>query len=78
MTGPALAVVLAALLVAGVVILITVVKNTYVCSPSEVLIFSGRRWTLPDGKVVGFRCVRGGRATGLPPDGAGSETASGA
>ena len=66
MTGPALAVVLAALLVAGVVILITVVKNTYVCSPSEVLIFSGRRWTLPDGKVVGFRCVRGGRAMRMP------------
>jgi len=66
MTGPAIAVALAALVVAGAFILVTVVRNTYVCAPSEVLIFSGRRWTLPDGKVVGFRCVRGGRAMRMP------------
>ncbi|HKA86933.1 MAG TPA: SPFH domain-containing protein [Haliangiales bacterium] len=66
MTGAALAVVLAALVVAFGFILITVVRNTFVCAPSEVLIFSGRRWTLADGKVVGFRCVRGGRAMRMP------------
>jgi flotillin len=51
---------------AGVILLFTLLRNTYVCAPSEVLIFSGRRWKLPDGKVIGFRCVRGGRAIRMP------------
>jgi flotillin len=59
-------VVLAVLLVAALVILITVTRNLYVCSPSEVLIFSGRRWKSPDGKELGFRVVRGGRGMRLP------------
>jgi flotillin len=66
MTGSAIAVAGAILVVAGVFILFTIVRNTYVCAPSEVLIFSGRRWTLADGRVVGFRCVRGGRAMRMP------------
>src|SRR5262249_19995615 len=59
-------VVLVALLGAAVFIIATVIKNTYVCSPAEVLIFSGRTWTLADGRVVGFRAVRGGRAVRMP------------
>jgi flotillin len=62
----ALAVVIAALFVAGVFIVMTVLRNTYVCSPSEVLIFSGRKWKQPGGNEVGFRCVRGGRAMRMP------------
>ena len=59
-------VVIAALLVAAVFILVTVSRNLYVCSPSEVLIFSGRRWKGPDGKELGFRVVRGGRGMRVP------------
>ena len=52
--------------VASVFILITVLRNTYVCSPSEVLVFSGRKWKQADGRELGFRCVRGGRAMRMP------------
>jgi flotillin len=65
-TGAAMLVVVAALIVAGGFILITVLRNTYVCPPSQVLIFSGRKWKLPDGRTIGFRCVRGGRAMRMP------------
>jgi flotillin len=67
MTGLSLAIVLAALLCAGFFIIVTVVKNTFVCSPNEVLIFSGRTYQLPKGdREVGFRIVRGGRAMRMP------------
>ena len=59
-------VIIAVLLVAALFILITVTRNLYVCSPSEVLIFSGRRWKSPDGKDLGFRVVRGGRGMRVP------------
>jgi flotillin len=60
------AVVVGMLLAAGFILLVTLLRNTYVCAPSEVLIFSGRRWKLADGRIVGFRCVRGGRAIRMP------------
>ena len=44
MTPAAFGLVLVILAVAAVAIVATVVRNLYVCSPSEVLIFSGRRW----------------------------------
>lgn len=66
-------IVFAAVLAAGFFLLVTVIKNTYVCPPSEVLIFSGRRRLLrvPGGQAtdkpeVGFRVVRGGRAMRIP------------
>lgn len=62
----ALAIVAGSLLVAGFFIIVTILRNLYVCSPSEVLIFSGRRHRTPDGKEVGFRVVRGGRAMRIP------------
>jgi flotillin len=65
MTG-SVAIVVGMLGAAGVILVITLLRNTFVCAPSEVLIFSGRRWKLPDGKIVGFRCVRGGRAVRMP------------
>jgi flotillin len=65
MTPEAFGVVVAVLLVATLVALITVARNLYVCSPSEVLIFSGRRWGSGD-KEIGFRIVRGGRAMRVP------------
>ena len=45
------------------VALLLVIKNVlYVCQPNEVLIFSGRRRETPEGKVYGYRIIRGGRA----------------
>jgi flotillin len=38
----------------------------FVCAPSEILIFSGRKHQLPDGSVVGFKVIHGGRALRLP------------
>jgi flotillin len=38
----------------------------YICSPSEILIFSGRRHRLSDGSVVGFKVIHGGRALRIP------------
>jgi flotillin len=44
-----------------------VVRNIlYVCEPSEVLVFSGRSRKRADGKDVGYRFVKGGRATRVP------------
>ena len=64
-------IVVAMLLVAGFFIVATVVKNTYVCSPNEVLIFSGRTFALVgaaenEKHEIGFRVVRGGRAMRWP------------
>ena len=38
----------------------------YLCRPSEILIFSGRKHRLSDGTVVGSRVVFGGRAWRVP------------
>jgi len=38
----------------------------YVCRPSEILIFSGRKHRLADGTVVGSRVVFGGRSWRVP------------
>lgn len=60
-----LAIVIAMLIVAGFFAVVTVIRNMHVCSPNEVLIFSGRRHA--SGKnTVGFRIVRGGRAVRIP------------
>jgi len=66
MNPESLGVIIGVLLVAAVFVLVTVTRNLYVCSPSEVLIFSGRRWRAPDGKELGFRVVRGGRGMRVP------------
>jgi flotillin len=73
MTALGASVILAAVLAAGFFLLVTIIKNTYVCPPSEVLVFSGRRrfLRLPGGQAsdrteVGFRVVRGGRAMRIP------------
>ncbi len=49
------------------VALLLVIKNVlYVCQPNEVLIFSGRQRRSPDGKLYGYRIIRGGRAIRIP------------
>ena len=37
-----------------------------ICRPNEILIFSGRKHTTPDGRTVGYRVVFGGRGVRLP------------
>jgi flotillin len=62
-------VLLALLAVGGIAFaaLLLVVKNVlYVCQPNEVLIFSGRQRRTPDGKLLGYRVIRGGRAIRIP------------
>jgi flotillin len=38
----------------------------FVCAPNEILIFSGRKHRLPDGSLVGFKVIHGGRALRIP------------
>lgn len=37
-----------------------------VCAPNEMLVFSGRTRTLPDGSTIGYRIIKGGRSFQLP------------
>lgn len=66
MSPLAITIILAMVLAAGAFLLFTVVNNISVCPPSEVLIFSGRTRRLADGRPVGYRVVRGGRAMRIP------------
>ncbi|MCS6800013.1 MAG: SPFH domain-containing protein [Myxococcota bacterium] len=51
----------------AVVAIVATVKNLlYVCQPNEVLVFSGLRRRTPDGREVGYRIIRGGRALRVP------------
>lgn len=38
----------------------------YICRPNEILIFAGRKHRLPDGSVVGYKVVHGGRGFRVP------------
>jgi len=51
----------------GLLTLIIIAKNFLIIGkPNEVLVFSGRKVTLDDGTMVGFRVVRGGRSFRVP------------
>ncbi len=53
----------------GLVVLFTfmwIARFLYLCRPSEILIFSGRKHRLADGTIVGSRVVFGGRAWRVP------------
>jgi flotillin len=52
--------------VAVVVAVMFVSRFLYLCRPSEILIFSGRKHRMPDGSEVGSRVVFGGRAWRIP------------
>jgi flotillin len=54
------------LIVAFVTILLVIKRVLYVCQPSEVLIFSGRRRVSQTGQVAGYRIIRGGRGIRVP------------
>lgn len=40
--------------------------HTVSCGPHEVLVLSGRSRRLPDGSLVGYRVIKGGRALRVP------------
>ncbi|MCH9684168.1 MAG: flotillin family protein [Deltaproteobacteria bacterium] len=51
----------------SLLVAIVIVKNFMIIGkPNEVLVFSGRKQSLPDGTQVGFRVVRGGRSFRVP------------
>ncbi len=60
------------LTIAGILIVLILVlalfikANLKICQPNEVLIFSGRQRTLPDGSSVGYRVIKGGRGFRIP------------
>jgi hypothetical protein len=60
-----------ALGVAGVLVLMVAMLRAtlgllLIAAPNELLVLSGRPSRLPDGRIVGYRIVRGGRALRLP------------
>jgi flotillin len=51
----------------ALLIVVAMIKNfVYICRPNEILIFSGRRHVLADGRRVGFRVIHGGRCFRMP------------
>jgi flotillin len=53
--------------VVAVTVLMSIVRGLiYICRPSEILIFAGRKHRLPDGTEVGYRVVRRGWAIRIP------------
>jgi flotillin len=58
---------IAAILIIGFITVLMVIKRVlYVCQPSEVLIFSGRRREAGNNQVAGYRIIRGGRGIRVP------------
>jgi flotillin len=50
-----------------VIVLTSVIKRLlYICQPNEVLIFSGGQQASADGRRVGYRIIKGGRAVRVP------------
>jgi flotillin len=55
-----------AIIIAGLMVLAFIKANLRICHPNEILVFSGRKRTLKDGTVVGYRIVKGGRGLKIP------------
>ncbi|MEE8561334.1 MAG: SPFH domain-containing protein, partial [Gemmatimonadota bacterium] len=47
-------------------ILVFIKANMVICQPNEVVVLAGRKRKLPDGTVVGYRIIRGGRGFKWP------------
>jgi flotillin len=66
---PTLAMVLGiavALVLTLLVLTFVVTRFLYICPPSEIFIFSGKKHRLGDGSTVGFKVIHGGRAFRIP------------
>jgi flotillin len=55
-----------AIIIAGLIVLAFIKANLRICHPNEILVFSGRKRTLKDGAVVGYRIIKGGRGLKIP------------
>ncbi len=53
-------------LFAIIVIMVSISRLLLICHPNEIIILSGRKRRMPDGSVVGYRIIRGGRAIRVP------------
>ena len=49
-----------------VLVIVIVRTNLFICQPNEVIIFSGRKRQTADGRAVGYRVIKGGRAFRIP------------
>lgn len=47
-------------------VLLVIQRLLFICPPNKVLIFSGRKHKLPDGSMVGYRVLHGGRGLRIP------------
>jgi flotillin len=54
------------LLVLILIIWAFVKSNLEICHPNEILIFSGRKRRLKDGREIGYRIIKGGRGLKIP------------
>jgi len=51
----------------SLIVVIAIVRlNLFICQPNEVIIFSGRKRQTADGRAVGYRVIKGGRAFRIP------------
>ncbi len=58
---------LGAMLVIGFLLLITLIRRfLFICGPHEIVVFSGRAHTLPDGSTVNYKILHGGRGLRIP------------
>lgn len=53
-------------LLAAFVLFVVIVKLMYICQPNEVLIFSGAKRRMADGRVLGYQIIKGGRRVRRP------------
>lgn len=63
---PPIALLLGIFLFVAVLIVLIWKKNLKICQPSEVLVFSGRSHRMQDGRVRGYRVIKGGSAFRWP------------
>jgi flotillin len=53
-------------ILAAFLLFIVVIRLMYICQPNEVLIFSGARRRMADGRVLGYHIIKGGRRVRRP------------
>ena len=53
-------------LLAAFVLFVVIVKLMYICQPNEVLIFSGAKRRMADGRILGYQIIKGGRRVRRP------------
>ena len=53
--------------VVGFAVVILILRSfLFICQPNEILVFSGRKHTLPDGTQSGYKILHGGRGLRMP------------